>query len=728
MSIPLEAIVGDLYIVGGARQPVSAPTAMFQPPRRAARGRVGDRLFVLVELRRSDLGADSAIAYGSSAPYGQIIDQAAAAYWNTPGSITAALRAAITAANNWLMDRNLESPVPERLGAGITCVVMRAADVFVAQAGPAACYVAHQGQVERFPSRDVSSPALGASRGVEVRYGHADLHPGDVVLLCDSLTADRVPDETIAGAVVYVGVPAALANLERLAGTGNLIALVIEGAPAGAPIRAEPAPAPSPAPKPPPPVVAPEPLGPEGVPEIVRPRERGPSLRDRLSDTWSRLRRRFASTGQAVPRAALADRARQVVRSVLAGLMAARHATQVLSQSMLPDRAAWPQRSAPGSTLIGAGLFILVSLLVPTMVVYQYTQHRRQVEFDSLLALARVEATGAPATLDERDARARWQLAWQHARELLTRQPGHPDAQVIHDQALAQLDRMDRVTRVKAVLLSDFGAGAGYRLAAQGMNVFVMDSRRIWLVTLNETGASVLENATPPVSAYSGETISGRQVGDLFDLTWVSADGLRTKSSLLILDAQGLLEYDPAWNIRAVPLGQGETRPGLRLVAAFGGNLYVMDNSQLWRYKPVGDGYSAPPEAYFNASPGDLSAVIDLAIDGSVYLLYADGRIRKFFGGEEQPFTPTDLPDPLARPVALAADPEATRGSLYVADAGRQSIVQFTPQGIFIRQVKAYDDAMAALESLFVDERAQRLYFLSGGKLYAVSLPAAHTP
>ncbi len=725
MSIPLEAIVGDVHVVGGVRQSITAPTATLQPPRRVARGRSGDRLFVLVELRPPDLGADIELYH---APYNKIIDQIAAAYWRTEGSVTAALRAAITAANDWLMDYNLNAPVRERFRAGVTCAAMRQADVFIAQAGPAACYVAHQGRVERFPSRDVAAPALGASRGVEVRYSHAELHPGDVVLLCDSLTAEHTSDDAIANAIVYVGAPAALANLERLVGSGDLIALVIEGAAESkkVPDAKEPAVAPARQAAPPPPI--PEPIEPETAPEIAHTAEPGPSLRERLADMWARLRRPTTPTRPPIPRDDLVERARQVVRSVIVGLLVAGRDSKAFLQRMLPEQSPRSERSAPGSALIGAGLTIIIPLLITALVVSTFMQRRQQAEFESLLNAARAQAAEAQNSTDERDARAKWQSAMEHANEALDYHSDNIDALAIRNQAMGQLDRIDRVTRIKSALLFDFGAVTHYDMAAQSVNVFVMNDKNLWHITLNETGSGILEGRPPPISAYAGAAISGRQIGDLLDLTWVGADGLRTKSSLLILDTGGLLEYDPAWNVRAVQLGQGETRSGLRLMAAFGGNLYVLDSSQLWRYKPLGDGFGTAPETYFNTPPGDLSTVVDMAIDGSVYLLYADGRIRRFFGGDEQPFTPTDLSDPLAQPVALAADAEATRGSLYVADAARARIVQFTSQGIFMRQLKSYDSAMDALENILVDERAQRIFFLSGGKLYTAPLPSMSTP
>src|SRR5512136_920046 len=180
MSIPLEAVSGQLHITRGVRQSPSRATATLVAPRHAARGRASDQLLVLVDLRGPE-----------PLPYQAVIDRIGATYWRTPGSVTAALRAALVVTNDWLMDQNIQAQVTDRVHAGISCGVLRAreAEVFIAQAGPAATYVAHHGQVERFPARQVTAQALGISRSLDVRFSRAVLSPGDVVLLCDSATA-----------------------------------------------------------------------------------------------------------------------------------------------------------------------------------------------------------------------------------------------------------------------------------------------------------------------------------------------------------------------------------------------------------------------------------------------------------------------------------------------------------------------------------------------------------
>ena len=96
MSVPLDSLVGEVHLIEGARQSTTPATGVFTAPRRAARGREDDMLYVLIDL----------LGDVSSADLHNVMEQATRAYWSTQGSVTAALRAALTAANQWLMDHN----------------------------------------------------------------------------------------------------------------------------------------------------------------------------------------------------------------------------------------------------------------------------------------------------------------------------------------------------------------------------------------------------------------------------------------------------------------------------------------------------------------------------------------------------------------------------------------------------------------------------------------------
>ncbi len=220
MSISLDSLVGELQITAGAPQSTTPATHVATAPRRAARGRAADTVYVLCDVP----GAASSVLSELSAAVLH-------AYWATSGSVTAALRTAITAGSEWLMDRNVNAPLSDRQSGGLSCAVLRGSEVFIAQAGPASIYVAQHGTVQHFPAADAEPmTALGMARAADIRYAHADLQPGDLVVLTDSRWAAQLPIEAVASAIVSVRVAQALTNLAQLTGSGDLIAVAIEAA------------------------------------------------------------------------------------------------------------------------------------------------------------------------------------------------------------------------------------------------------------------------------------------------------------------------------------------------------------------------------------------------------------------------------------------------------------------------------------------------------------------
>jgi hypothetical protein len=113
---------------------------------------------------------------------------------------------------------------------------------------------------------------------------------------------------------------------------------------------------------------------------------------------------------------------------------------------------------------------------------------------------------------------------------------------------------------------------------------------------------------------------------------------------------------------------------------------------------------------------------VDMAIDGYIYLLYADGAIFKFLRGDPASFDVRGLPGDLSQAVALAVDPDSGSGVVYVADRGNGRVVALGPDGEFLSQFYA-GEAFDMLEDLAVDEAMQRMVVISGGRLYVASLP-----
>ena len=117
-----------------------------------------------------------------------------------------------------------------------------------------------------------------------------------------------------------------------------------------------------------------------------------------------------------------------------------------------------------------------------------------------------------------------------------------------------------------------------------------------------------------------------------------------------------------------------------------------------------------------------------MAIDGNLYVLFADGRILKFFNGEPQPFPMDGLPTPMRSPTTIVVggpqEPEA-EGYVYVTDAGNERIVQFNKAGAFVRQLQAKsgEPQLRNLRGIHVDEERGRIFILSGRTLWLADIP-----
>jgi hypothetical protein len=143
---------------------------------------------------------------------------------------------------------------------------------------------------------------------------------------------------------------------------------------------------------------------------------------------------------------------------------------------------------------------------------------------------------------------------------------------------------------------------------------------------------------------------------------------------------------------------------------------------QIWRYRPQGNLYPNQPERYFpNSPPESLEQAVDMAIDGHIYILYQDGSVKKFLGGEIQPFEIRGVPGGLGDIAGFAVDPEGD-GTVYIADRSNDRIVVLSPEGRFQSQFRA-DPSLTSLETLAVSQSDRRLYILAGGRVYSAALP-----
>ena len=760
-----EPAVGMLHVVDGARVEDALPcTATLAPPRRAARGRAGDRLFVLLDL----------VGPASTRLYRELREVVAQTYWATTGSITAGLRQAAAAANRHLFDANLHSAPSDRCEGGLISAVLHGDDLFVLQAGCGGAWLLHGERLERFSCGEDVVP-LGIGPLANVRLDHTFVALGDTLLLASYALSEQAGVDGLGRVLVREGIEAVLDGLEQVGSGVDFAALLLRPQPLRPqPLRRAPSGESAAPPHKPREELQPAPSRrrefPQAAPAVRRepPRE---SLRPKPAVRPKPARRREPAprpvgrgrSKRAWPKPAptpgtrigrirtywqaLGGRLATVFRAAGRGVASAgtglAGGLTTLFQRMLPGpqarahRESRPPRPIPNENrAVMMGFAIGLPLVLSIAVALAYLSFGAEARVEGFIRQAQDNVALAQAAGDNsEEARLRWQAALDQAQNATRLRPNDPVATELRAQARAAIDLLDGILRLQSVRLWNFGSGTlPRRLVVRGQMAFVLDPAGGWVdsLTLPRTGEmhyadgdGVAEQGETPILVQTGQEVDGAEVGSLVGCTW-------TTSSLLILEqGGGLIAYDPAWvDQEGTPrltrsfLATSPVSP--KTIDSYASRLYVLDTGagQIWRYEPRDDTYPNQPTRYFVTSPPKpLAQAVDMAIDGNIYVLYEDGEILQFLQGERQTgFVIRGVPDGGLEAVALAVDPEGNSGAVYVADVGKQRVVVLGPDGSFRAQLRT-EEAFDALEALAVDEAAGRLYVISGGSLYSAVLP-----
>lgn len=685
MSLPSSLVVGRLRLVRGVRQDETPTIGVFEP-RSFLRRHDPGILFILIDLLSETPDEDVLL--------GELMDVTRRTYEQGSGSITRRLRQAVEAAHRYLRDRNRER-TNDRQAAGMTCAALVGDEVYLAQAGPALAFVAQPGAVERFP---IESPWLseeplesmprgiwrppGIGDEVYVDLNFTQVGPGYALFLVSAHLLQLLPEDDIA-LLLDQDPEGVLLDLAAIASGQDLSALVaglLEPEPTTVTPDTEPAPEPS-----------------------------GPGVGHRTATAARRGVVAVGSTGATIL---------QGVASVM--------------EALLPERVEGGD-SEPSErrrqALLWLAIIIPVALALLTVAMYWNKRGNQGVQFLNLVQSASERAERA-RTLAESDPKQARELLLAASRELdralrlrpdevLLTSSEHRMAERLQADVRAQLEKIEgvaRLTNVASVASLPGTADDRRRLVIQGTSAYVLNDREQVVRRIGLGDRHIVE------VLKSGETRGEQSIGPLVDMAWVPAGGARDQGAVVVLDsASTAWQIDAVGGVAPLKVAGAEKWRGLRLVGGFAGNLYVLDVGlgQILKYSPTVDGYATPPVEWLSPEANvDLENVVDMAIDGSIYLLRSSGRVEKLVAGEPVPFDQPDEFD-LAQPIACFATPPA--GTVFLADTTR--VLQFDAAGIFQRQLLPPEGKWERLSALWVDETNGWLYAVDAGTLVRATLP-----
>ncbi len=530
-----------LYRLDGQEMPTLPGLLAITPPRRRARGRERDRLVIHLTLAGN--------APSSTATYVQMTTHAAEQFYQTPGSLTAAMRAAAETLNGDLLERNLRTSGQGRYAIGhLVLGALRGEQFYFLECGRAHVFWTANGETKHIHDPQLSGRGLGLSQSTDIYLSQVTLAARGRLLICSNL-----PDAWKRG-LLSDHAPASLEAMRRRLVTqtdADLNAVLIEAQPGrgqvtvlkpsrpkaepvtpAPPVEAAGAPAVRAAPK-----MQPEPAKPGEQPSAyaIPPRQETatPSPGGRsFPPSIPRAKPDAATVTPAPEDEPFIDEmigsapahppvgkvvARQTARTLAGGIRSSRRLSDRVSQglrAMLP-RLLPSADSATPMTLPGwmMGLIaIAVPLLVVTVASVVYFRFGRNVQYDNLYAqaeVARTRAIGQPDPIAQR-------VAWEETLSYLDKAEEYGSTAQSRELRLEAQNNLDSLLGITRITFKPAVSGVPRtaritRMAATDTDLYLLDASdgsvlRAFLVSNNNYQVDDTFLCKP--GSYSGYTVN----------------------------------------------------------------------------------------------------------------------------------------------------------------------------------------------------------------------------
>jgi hypothetical protein len=358
-------------------------------------------------------------------------------------------------------------------------------------------------------------------------------------------------------------------------------------------------------------------------------------------------------------------------------------------------------------------LVLLVVAFVPGLI-----REGRSEKLAGLVANAQVQLAAAQEQDDPALRRFHLEETRRLASEALRLEPLNADATGLRDQAGALLAGMAAVadlgplTTVASLSSAVTGQVSVEAVAVRGDRAYLLDSRGGRVIAVPLAGG-------PPQIVYKdGDTYGDAVAKAPAFFTWQGDDN---SGRLLILDKERkLFELHPGSGPRPLPLRRTGTWSSVAAIAAFDGNLYVLDPAanQVHRYLPAAEGFDSEPATLLNGQV-ELDEAVAMAVDAEVYVVLEDGEVRRFRNGSDAGFPLGGLD----RKITAASDifVVAEAQEVYIADTGNKRVVVAGKDGAFHRQLVS--GAFTDLRAIATDTAAAHLYVVIGDELLTAPIP-----
>ncbi len=559
-------------------------------PRRSARGRSDDLLFLDLQLQPS-----RAV---SPAKLDQIASLATQAYFSSSGSVTAALRAAAVAASDHLLDAARQGGEAGPPRGSLVVAALRGADLFIGQCGSGQVILVRPGTVSRLASQEAAARPLGSSPTPHMQFRHLALSKGDLLII----TAADPPvwSDPSLSSLYGVGLPQALDRLTA-ASPRDLTGLLVR-IPRTGEVR---------------PTLTPPPRT-----AVSRPSRRQPSPTAAPAREVA-ARRREIPLGPILRRAG--EALQRAIDPVMLGLW--RLLTRMAPGLAEAER---PGGLSPAALMATA---LVIPLVVVTVASLVYFRQGRSQQFDQYLIQAQEAVVAASLKSSPEEAQADWELArsWLDLAETYRVTDA---SSALRQQVQDALDSADLVIRLELLPAVSGGFGAQSEitgLAATASDLYALDigNGLIWHAWATGRGYEIDPEFECPLAAERGA-----QANPVVGITIQPEPGALGIEGVVAVDRGGGLLYcapgrSPLRGQLSPPdIGWGR----LQAFDVFEGNLYVLDpvTNAVWIYDASDGLFSGSATLFFAEAVPELETAIDLALaQDELIILHSQGNIDR---------------------------------------------------------------------------------------------------
>ncbi len=701
-----EALVGHLYVVGG--RSISAPPSgalVEVAPLKAARGRETDTFFALV------LPSGDAVAPATF--YEQMAHLSAERYFDSGGSVTAAMRAVFAHLNENLLEHNRTTRT-RTYEANIVCAVLRGSDLIVGRVGSGIILLMTGEQLETLPADLTNDEALyGAPLGVQstadVKLTRHKIAVGSRLVLSDANLAE-FPTHQIRDALRQQDVGAVLVAFKELAKL-QLTLLAIEFVPPEAPVAL--------------PVSVPEGESTSAVMDA----QRAQSSRKRAKEAEAqsqKTRRGLGRTGAVIAKQT------QISAGAAAGRLAS--TLSVVNKTIEHYFGAPPDGKRPWFTLpVATGSAVLLPVVIVMIVVGLWLSGTGESQFeiciqstnDVVLVARDVPSSNPVGTVTA------WNAVIAQAQECQRLRPGDLSSAAVIREGQGIIDQINQVSRREATALYSL-SGQIRRVILKGEDMYLLaeveEGQRVYHTRL-ENG-TLARTPTPIPDMSTGATVDDFPVGIIIDIAFSEFD-----NAIYALSANGTLvrcERRLTQDCSAQTLRGSESwvTPVAMQIWIREGRMYILDPgaNQIWRYLREGGSYSNTPSGYFEGqNRTNINEAVDFGIDspptGNVFILSSDGSLRSYNSGELDPnFLVTDFPvgQEIRSAQSMYLDTNPVDQAIYITDRNTRTIYKVTLGGMRRGIYRVFDDEPFSALSGVATDGASTLFAVAGNTLFSL--------